>query len=278
MADHMLGFPRVCPVFVLLLAAGCAASATEQPPPQKNPANANVHANAQQAANLPHAASGMPAPPVVRAMSFKTSSATLKGWKITIPGQRPLATPAIADGKLFVGGGFGSHEFYAFDAATGTKVWQYQTGDDGPTAAIVADGYVIFNTESCELEVLTQAGKPVWKKRLGDPLMSMPAAQGGRIFMAYPDSKGSHQLVCFDLKSGTELWTQPIPGEVITSPVVQADRVLAATLEGTLRCFDQRTARSFGAKSKTQLRRRPCFAAVATLAAAKKRPRKTPAR
>ncbi len=33
-------------------------------------------------------------------------------WKVTIPGNRPLATPAIANGKVFVGGGFGSHEFY----------------------------------------------------------------------------------------------------------------------------------------------------------------------
>src|SRR5262249_30264388 len=57
------------------------------------------------------------------------------GWKVTIPGNRPLATPALADGKLFLGGGFGSHEFYAFDAKTGKTLWVYQTGDDGPTAA-----------------------------------------------------------------------------------------------------------------------------------------------
>src|SRR5947209_8448201 len=31
-----------------------------------------------------------------------------KGWKVTIPGNRPLATPAVVSGKVFVGGGFGS--------------------------------------------------------------------------------------------------------------------------------------------------------------------------
>jgi FHA domain/PQQ-like domain len=37
-------------------------------------------------------------------------------WQVVIPGpgNRPLATPAIANGKVFVGGGFGSHRFYAF--------------------------------------------------------------------------------------------------------------------------------------------------------------------
>jgi predicted component of type VI protein secretion system len=43
-------------------------------------------------------------------------------WKVTIPGNRPLATPAIANGRVFVGGGFGSHEFYAFSAKTGEKL------------------------------------------------------------------------------------------------------------------------------------------------------------
>jgi outer membrane protein assembly factor BamB len=70
------------------------------------------------------------------------------GWAIRIPGNRPIATPAYADGKIFVGGGYGSHEFYAFDATTGKKVWQMTTADDGPTAAVVEDGCVAFNTES----------------------------------------------------------------------------------------------------------------------------------
>jgi outer membrane protein assembly factor BamB len=30
-----------------------------------------------------------------------------------------LATPAVFDGKVFLGGGFGSYEFYALDAKTG---------------------------------------------------------------------------------------------------------------------------------------------------------------
>jgi hypothetical protein len=38
---------------------------------------------------------------------------------VTIPGQRPLATPAVAEGRLFLGGGFGSYDFYALDAAIG---------------------------------------------------------------------------------------------------------------------------------------------------------------
>jgi hypothetical protein len=52
--------------------------------------------------------------------------------------------------------------------------------------------------------VLTVEGKPVWKKWLGDPLMSMPALAGERIYQVYPDSRGDrrHYLAAFDLTEG----------------------------------------------------------------------------
>src|ERR1700730_13584249 len=75
------------------------------------------------------------------------------GWAVRIPGNRPIATPAYWDGVVFIGGGYGSHEFYAINAQTGAVVWQIKTSDDGPTAAVVEDGCVAFNTESCTLEV-----------------------------------------------------------------------------------------------------------------------------
>jgi Ca-activated chloride channel family protein len=172
-------------------------------------------------------------------VAFRSKDGHKKGWKVVLPGNRPLATPAVVDGKVFLGGGFGSHEFYAFDAATGKRQWTYRTKDDGPTAAAVADGLVAFNTESCELEVLTVEGKPVWKKWLGDPLMSMPAVAGGKVYMAYPDSKGDrkHYLACLELKTGKEVWKHEIAGEVITAPVIDAGRVFLATLDGTLYNF-----------------------------------------
>jgi Ca-activated chloride channel family protein len=177
------------------------------------------------------------APPV----AWQSKDGLRNGWKVTIPGQRPLATPAVADGRLFLGGGFGSYEFYALDAVTGHAVWQYQTEDDGPTAAVVHEGHVAFNTESCELEVLNTAGRPLWKKWLGDPLMSMPAIADGRVYQVYPKSLGDrrHYLAAFDLATGRQLWKQPLPGEIITAPVLAEGHVYVANLDGTLSCFLQ---------------------------------------
>jgi len=206
--------------------------AQQSPPLQQPTAPETVAKGPQRQNQIPNKSDPLP---------FTTKDGKMKGWKKVIPGNRPLATPAVVEGKIFLGGGFGSHEFYALDAVTGKVAWCYQTKDDGPTAAVVDDGYVGFNTESCEIEILALDGKPVWKKWLGDPLMSMPAIAGGKLYMAYPNSKGDrkHHLACFNLKTGQELWKKPIVGEIITAPVVAGEKIYLATLEGTLYCFGQ---------------------------------------
>jgi outer membrane protein assembly factor BamB len=71
--------------------------------------------------------------------------------------------------------------------------------------------------------------------------MSMPAIDQGKVYMAYPNSKGDrqHYLACFELKTGKELWKKPIAGEIITAPVLVEERVYLATLEGSVYCFKQ---------------------------------------
>jgi outer membrane protein assembly factor BamB len=181
---------------------------------------------------------------------------------VRVPGGRPLATPAYANGRLFVGGGYGSHEFYAFDARTGSLLWKTNAGDDGPSAAVVEDGHVAFNTESCTLVVVDEkTGKLVWQEWLGDPLMSQPAVSKGRLYMAYPAGgrggdrrgrglgagrkregraaeTGSHRLLCADLKTGRHLWERGISADVISAPVVSGGRVYLTTFDGASYSFD----------------------------------------
>lgn len=163
-----------------------------------------------------------------------------KGWKVTIPGNRPLATPAVVDGKVYVGGGFGSYEFYCLDAKSGKQQWVYRTGDDGPTAAVVAEGYVAFNTESCEIEIITMDGKQVWKKWLGDPLMSMPAISQGKVYMSYPGNDGKHHLACYELKTGQQIWDKHIPAQIVTAPIISKGNLYVTSMDGTMSCMDKR--------------------------------------
>lgn len=204
----------------------------------------------------------------LKATIFRTPDAK-EGWVIKIPGGRPIATPAYWEGMVFVGGGYGSHEFYAFDANTGRMIWQYHTGDDGPTAAVVEEGMCVFNTESCTVYVLdAKTGKLVWQQWLGDPLMSQPAVASGRLFIAYPGggavhqvlsqegqhlqnqhsqvanvaqhgaSPPGHRLLCADLKTGKHLWDQSISADVISAPIVDGEKVYLTCFDGTSYCFN----------------------------------------
>ncbi len=186
----------------------------------------------------------------LEAASFGTADGKT-GWVLRLPGGRPIATPAYADGMLFVGGGYGSHEFYAVDSETGKIIWKIQTGDDGPTAAVVADGMVAFNTESCTLVVVDERrGRVIWQEWLGDPLMSQPAIDKGVLFMAHPSAigrpskpteyhpraaspGGSHRLLAAELSTGRHIWEQEISGDVITAPVISDGTVYFTTFNGS---------------------------------------------
>jgi outer membrane protein assembly factor BamB len=196
------------------------------------------------------------------------------GWMLRLPGESPIATPAYEDGLLFVGGGYGSYDFYAFDAASGELAWKMTTADDGPTAAVVERGCVAFNTESCSVIVCeARTGRILWQEWLGDPLMSQPAIAGERLLIAYPvghhkpllgpemtmeqmraaieaamqrapGGTPQHRLLCTDLRTGRHLWEQEITGDVITAPVVDGEQVFLTCLDGM--SSTSRTAAWFG--------------------------------
>ncbi len=190
-------------------------------------------------------------PPLQAELQAKTFQTTdgKEGWALQISGNHPIATPAYDKGMIFIGGGYASHEFYAFDAATGKIRWQIKTSDDGPSAAVVEDGCVAFNTESCTVIVVAEeTGKLLWQEWLGDPLMSQPAISQGRLFIAYPagqrgNSTNSklpptgHRLLCADLKTGRHIWEQAITADVISAPVVEGNQLFFTCFDGTSFCL-----------------------------------------
>jgi Ca-activated chloride channel homolog len=179
----------------------------------------------------------------VLATSFEDRVNGFNGWRIRPPGGRAMPTPAVAEGRVFVGGGFGSHDFYAFEAQSGELAWHQRTKDDGPTAAVLVEGLAVFNTESCTLEVVEAAtGRMLWEKWLGDPLLAQPAVGGGRVFMVYPRD-GHHCLGAFRLRDGTPLWLTRIDHDVITAPIVAEGRIYLSTFDGTVWCVDPDSGR-----------------------------------
>ena len=178
-------FPlSLCATLSLLL--GTRATPSREAQDAKPPKNAaqKIDLAAAMKVNLPDPKQDL------EAVRFRTADGK-SGWVLGFPGRRPIATPAYADGMVFVGGGYGSHEFYAVDADSGKVIWKLHTGDDGPTAAVVEDGRVAFNTESCTLVIVDEkTGRMIWQEWLGDPLMSQPAIAKGLLYMAHPAATG----------------------------------------------------------------------------------------
>ena len=169
------------------------------------------------------------------------SFGTFPGWRVRLDAQRAVPTPAVASGRVLVGGGFGSHDFYALDAGTGALAWHLRTKDDGPTAAVVSDGHAVFNTESCTLEVVSvKDGRVVAEAWLGDPLLAQPAVSGNRVFMVFP-SGGEHVLGAFELPGLAPVWRTRISHDVITAPVCAEGRVWFSTFDGSVWCVNEDT-------------------------------------
>jgi outer membrane protein assembly factor BamB len=167
-----------------------------------------------------------------------------------------IPTPAIFNGSLYVSGGFQSRQYYAFKAETGALDWAIDLDDDGPSAPVIADGAVIFNTESCTIFACDLvSGKPIWSYYLGDPLMSMPTVHDGIVFTSYPASFKpnerressdtarfpSHVLIAIELRTGRILWQKWIDSDILSAPVARDEWLYITTFSGALYKVHQKT-------------------------------------
>jgi len=198
-----------------------------------------------------------------------------------------VPSPVIYKGKVFVSGGFGSKQYYAFEAKTGKKIWSVDLDDDGPSSAAIVDDIIVFNTESCTIFACkAETGEQIWSYWLGDPLMSMPTIANGIVFTSYPAGYtqnnvdeieqqqlnnslntnqssnqvkdiqkiklpilNSHVLIAIELKTGKILWQKRIDGDVMSAPVAVHEDLYVSTFSGTLFKFKQKTGEILSAKS-----------------------------
>ncbi len=194
---------------------------------------------------------------------------TADGFCIKLPNNTNVPTPAVIKGSIYLSGGFGSKQYYSFDAATGQLKWAINLDDDGPSSPAIEDDIIVFNTESCTIfacDLLT--GKQRWSYWLGDPLMSMPTIANGIVYTSYParyegqpatnkmdtsTQKPSifptHVMIAFDLKSGEILWQKWIDSDIMSAPVAQDDLLYVTTFSGGLYKIKQKTGEILEAKA-----------------------------
>jgi outer membrane protein assembly factor BamB len=95
-------------------------------------------------------------PRVDEPSEFLSPDGRFRGWRVTIPGGGSLATPAVVDGRVFLGGGFGSYYLACCDLRTGQEYWKQPIEGEIITAPVLAGGKVHFATLGGTLYCLRQ--------------------------------------------------------------------------------------------------------------------------
>jgi len=183
----------------------------------------------------------LPTPKAGEAQTFKFGKGELEreAWVAKLPENGQLVTVAYANGKIFVGGGFDSSAMYALDAKTGKRQWvSYNLADPGPTAAVVDQDELAFDTYSCSLAVLTAStGKVLWQKWTGTETPTQPAFTKDFVVAPHP-TDGGYALSAFKRKTGAKVWAASIDGHGMTAPIVAGDMIYLTTTAGTLYKID----------------------------------------
>jgi len=130
--------------------------------------------------------------------------------------------PALTDDLLLVASY--DHRLYAFERASGRKVWDFAAGEAVIGGATVYDGVVYFGASDHQVYALDVAtGQPVWDVPFstGHWVWGAPAVDEDRVYVGSMD----HYVYAIDRRTGAERWKQNVGGSVPGS-VTLADGLL----------------------------------------------------
>ncbi|MCS7021530.1 MAG: PQQ-like beta-propeller repeat protein [Gemmataceae bacterium] len=132
-------------------------------------------------------------------------------------------TPALHQGRLFVGSGLYAPAAICLDAATGQELWRTPLPFRSFGAPLLLGQHVYYGVGTGNLGADTHD---------------------------YPEEKGHHRedkpagaVVCLDATTGTQLWQLDLPRGVHTGLAGDAFNVYAACRDGSVYAVDRRTGR-----------------------------------
>ena len=167
------------------------------------------------------------------------------GWSINIRGgditQRIGATPAIADGQLYVIDADAVVE--AFDAATGARRWQTALDNSKKDIAVRFGGGVSYDAGKVyattgrgdAAAVDAKTGKLLWKVRPAGPLRGAPAVGGGNVYVLTQDN----QIFALKPETGETVWSVSATLETsgvfgVAAPAMAQGTIVAGFSSGEL--------------------------------------------
>lgn len=193
-------------------------------------------------------------------------------WVNKVGGMGNMSTPAIANGKIYIGMAAPAFLF-CLDERTGKTLWKGQipqavnTGM-GDVSPALADGVVVSDAVSSVRTVAgkttldttvgafdANTGRPLWTHQMGrgpkPPAFKggVPMIQSGTVYVGTPVTSVYQAL---DLKTGKLLWTwkvpNPGPAGAARGPATYHDNVLYIATVDTVHALDPKTGKPLGQK------------------------------
>lgn len=153
-------------------------------------------------------------------------------WQFRISEYVTRSSPAVIEGTVYIGGGFG---FHAIDAMTGQQRWSVPVKYAGQASPTIANGVVIVTSQEGWIYGLDAGtGETVWRTATDGLAFGAPAIIGEQVIYATDNGVVSN----VELDTGRLIWRGTVEGAVFASPVASEAAVVVTTQAGTMVAFD----------------------------------------
>ena len=147
------------------------------------------------------------------------------------------SSPSVVDGVVYVGSG--AEGLYALEAASGKRIWRFETASRVRSTPAVADGKVYFGAGDGSLHVVDiKTGTELWNQNGCD--LPSPAVVNG---LVYCGSRGTWEVRAWDAATGELRWKfSEGQSWVDSSPVIVGDTLYIGSSDvATLFALDAAT-------------------------------------
>lgn len=178
------------------------------------------------------AACGSSGPKPAKLVDFKPQASLRIAWRAAVgDAERYLFRPVLHDNVLYAAGNNG--DLAKFDAATGRRLWQVDTGVRLSGGVGLAAGSVLVGSAKGVVLAYGDDGKQLWRSKVSSEVLSAPAGNETTVVVRSGDSK----VFGLDARDGTRRWeyqatTPPLTLRAAPGIVFAADNAAVAGFPG----------------------------------------------
>lgn len=179
------------------------------------------------------------APPPTALVNFQPQMQMQSDWARSVGagvGKDYLKLGPVLDGRIFVADPNGS--VVAFDARTGSRLWQTNTKAPLTSGPSIGNGLVVLGTSDAQVIALNEAsGLLVWRTTVPNALLAAPQV-ADKVYVRTVDGK----LVALSLQNGQLVWRYDHGASLLTlrvnsMPKVAGNKVIAGFADGKLGAY-----------------------------------------